>query len=78
MMIEWWGPIIHEFYAGSEGNGFVHVVQKNGYCRGTVGKPIWWHTSYALTMHLRDTYGEEGTIWFEGDSDFKYHKDDKN
>ena len=23
MMIEWWGPIIHEFYAGSEGNGFI-------------------------------------------------------
>ncbi|MFM9121991.1 MAG: AMP-binding protein, partial [Actinomycetota bacterium] len=23
-MIDWWGPIIHEYYAGSEGNGFVY------------------------------------------------------
>ena len=23
-MIEWWGPIIHEYYAGTEGNGFVY------------------------------------------------------
>ena len=24
-MIEWWGPIIHEYYAGTEGNGFVYT-----------------------------------------------------
>ncbi|MBT5791637.1 MAG: AMP-binding protein, partial [Gammaproteobacteria bacterium] len=24
-MIEWWGPVIHEYYAGSEGNGFVAI-----------------------------------------------------
>ena len=23
-MIEWWGPVIHEYYAGTEGNGFVY------------------------------------------------------
>jgi acyl-CoA synthetase (AMP-forming)/AMP-acid ligase II len=23
-MIDWWGPVIHEYYAGSEGNGFVY------------------------------------------------------
>ena len=21
-MIAWWGPMIHEYYAGTEGNGF--------------------------------------------------------
>ena len=21
-MIEWWGPVIHEYYAGTEGNGY--------------------------------------------------------
>ena len=24
-MIDWWGPIIHEYYAGSEGNGFCTI-----------------------------------------------------
>ena len=24
-MIEWWGPVIHEYYAGTEGNGFVMI-----------------------------------------------------
>ena len=23
-MIEWWGPVLHEYYAGTEGNGFVY------------------------------------------------------
>ncbi|HMO42019.1 MAG TPA: AMP-binding protein, partial [Phenylobacterium sp.] len=24
-MMEWWGPVIHEYYAGSEGNGVCHI-----------------------------------------------------
>ena len=24
-MLDWWGPIIHEYYAGSEGNGFCAI-----------------------------------------------------
>jgi long-chain acyl-CoA synthetase len=24
-MLDWWGPIIHEYYAGTEGNGFVYA-----------------------------------------------------
>src|SRR5690606_9964120 len=23
-MIDWWGPVLHEYYAGTEGNGFVY------------------------------------------------------
>ena len=29
-MIEWWGPVIYEYYAGSEGNGFVAINSENG------------------------------------------------
>ena len=30
-MIEWWGPIINEYYAGSEGNGFcAHQQSSSG------------------------------------------------
>ena len=31
-MIEWWGPVIHEYYAGTEGNGFV-LLQLRGLAR---------------------------------------------
>ena len=24
-MIDWWGPVLHEYYAGTEGNGFCYV-----------------------------------------------------
>src|SRR5207344_3022443 len=24
-IIDWWGPIVHEYYAGTEGNGFCYV-----------------------------------------------------
>ena len=27
-MIEWWGPIIKEYYAGTEGNGFCFIHQR--------------------------------------------------
>ena len=41
MMIEWWGPIIHEFYAGSEGNGFIACNSEEWLAHeGTVGKRL--------------------------------------
>ena len=30
-MIEWWGPVIHEYYAGTEGNGFVYCNSESGW-----------------------------------------------
>ncbi len=75
-MIEWFGPVIHEYYAGTEGNGFV-------YCNsamwleheGTVGTPI------GCTVHIVGEDGEEvpngesGTVYFEGGATFEYHND---
>ena len=29
-MIDWWGKIIHEYYAGTEGNGFVTATVRTG------------------------------------------------
>jgi long-chain acyl-CoA synthetase len=75
-MIEWWGPVIHEYYAGTEGNGFVACNSEEWLAhKGTVGK--------ALTgvMHICDEDGKElpnyesGTIYFEGATNFEYHND---
>ena len=53
-MIEWWGPIIHEYYAGTEGNGFVLLQQRQWLAHpGTVGTPI------DCTLHIVGEDGEE-------------------
>ncbi len=75
-MIDWFGPVIHEYYAGTEGNGFVYCNSEMwlGH-KGTVGMPI------NCTVHVVDEDGrevdpgEEGTIYFGGGSTFEYHGD---
>jgi long-chain acyl-CoA synthetase len=75
-MIEWFGPIIHEYYAGTEGNGFVYCNSEMWLAHpGTVGSPI------ACTVHIVGEDGQElpryesGTIYFEGGASFEYHND---
>jgi acyl-CoA synthetase (AMP-forming)/AMP-acid ligase II len=77
-IIEWFGPIIHEYYAGTEGNGFVYCNSQDWLAhKGTVGKPI------VGVVHIVDEDGEEaptgesGTVYFEGEaaSTFEYHND---
>jgi len=77
-MIEWWGPIIHEYYAGTEGNGFVYTNSTDWLAhRGSVGKAL------IGTLHIVGDDGEEvpqgesGTVYFEGEaaSTFEYHND---
>jgi acyl-CoA synthetase (AMP-forming)/AMP-acid ligase II len=75
-MIDWWGPVIYEYYAGTEGNGFVHCNAEEWLAHpGTVGKSILG------TIHICDEdgaeqpNGEPGTIYFAGSSSFEYHND---
>ena len=75
-MIEWWGPVIHEYYAGTEGNGFCYVGSEDWLAHpGTVGKPL------TGILHICDEEGnevpagEEGGIYFESDTVFEYHND---
>jgi long-chain acyl-CoA synthetase len=75
-MIEWFGPVLHEYYAGTEGNGFVYCNSDQWLAHpGTVGTPI------ACTVHIVGEDGDElpvgesGTIYFEGGAQFEYHND---
>ncbi|MGI9323215.1 MAG: AMP-binding protein [Pseudomonadales bacterium] len=75
-MIEWWGPIIHEYYGATEAFGFTFCDTAEWLAhRGTVGKVI------AGTLHILDEdgkpspKGEPGEIWFERASDFEYYND---
>ena len=75
-IIEWFGPIVHEYYAGTEGNGFVYCNSAMWLAHeGTVGTPI------GCTVHICNDDGddipayESGTIYFEGGASFEYHND---
>ena len=75
-MIEWWGPVIHEYYAGTEGNGFVYCNSEMWLAHpGTVG------TAISGVVHICDEEGNElprgesGTVFFEGGGTFEYHND---
>ena len=77
-MIEWWGPVLHEYYAGTEGNGFIYTNSEDWLAHpGTVGKAL------IGTVHIVGDDGEElpvgepGTIYFEGEAaaTFEYHND---
>jgi long-chain acyl-CoA synthetase len=75
-IIEWFGPIVYEYYAGSEGNGLTSVDSVTWLShRGTVGKPV------VGQIHIVDEEGEElpagedGLVYFSGGTDFEYYGD---
>ena len=77
-MIEWWGKIIHEYYAGTEGNGFAIATV-------TIGSATKERSEKAIlgTLHIVDDDGAElpvgeiGGVYFESDGNFEYHNDPK-
>ena len=75
-MIDWWGPILHEYYSGTEGNGFVYCNSEEWLAHpGTVGR------SLLGPLHILDDGGQElptgerGKIFFESSLSFEYHRD---
>ena len=75
-MLAWFGPVIHEYYAGSEGNGFIYASPDAWLAHeGTVGTPI------NCVLHICGEDGEEvprgesGTVFFESAAVFEYHND---
>jgi long-chain acyl-CoA synthetase len=75
-MIAWWGPIIHEYYAGTEGNGFCAISSPEWLThKGSVGRGL-----NAQVMICNDE-GEplppraEGLVFFAGGGEFEYHGD---
>jgi acyl-CoA synthetase (AMP-forming)/AMP-acid ligase II len=77
-MIEWWGPVLHEYYAGTEGNGMCYVNSADWLAHpGTVGRPILGEVRICSENGEEVPVGEEGTIYFAGATGFHYHNDPK-
>lgn len=76
-MIDWWGPIIWEYYAGSESNGSTFISSEQWLQKpGSVGKPA------VGLIHVCDELGNElepfavGKVYFEQEGPgFQYYND---
>jgi fatty-acyl-CoA synthase len=78
-MIEWWGPVIYEYYAGTEGNGFTFVTSQEWLTKpGTVGRALTGIIRVCDENGDEVPRGTEGQIFFEpteGMVPFEYHND---
>jgi acyl-CoA synthetase (AMP-forming)/AMP-acid ligase II len=75
-MIEWWGPIVYEYYSATEGMGATFINSEEALAKpGSVGRAM------VGVIHVLDEHGNElgpneiGTISFSGGPRFEYHKD---
>ncbi len=76
-MIDWWGPVIMEYYGSSEGIGFT-IIDSQGWLthKGSVGPAL------VGKLHIVDDDGKElpvgeiGTVYFSGEqSRFSYYNE---
>lgn len=75
-MIEWWGPIIHEYYAGSEGNGLTWITSEDWMShKGSVGKPLHGVPHICDEDGNELPAGEAGMIYFSDTTPPTYHND---
>jgi len=78
-MIEWWGPVVHEYYSGTEGMGMTWITADEALTHpGSVGRAIYGQ------VHVCGDHGEElpvgadGVVYFGGRADtptFEYNHD---
>ena len=79
-MIAWWGPVLYEYYAGTEGNGSTFITSQEWLNKkGSVGKAL------SGILHICDENGDEvprgteGQVFFEPSDPnlpaFEYHND---
>ncbi len=75
-MIDWWGPVLREYYAGTEGNGFTYISSEEWLARpGSVGRALLGTIRICDEEGNEVAPGTEGQVFFEGGSPFSYHND---
>jgi long-chain acyl-CoA synthetase len=76
-MLNWWGPILIEYYGATEGHGGTQIDATDWLAHpGSVGRPVYG------SVHILDEQGQElptgevGTVYFAGGATFEYHNSD--
>jgi len=76
-MLDWWGPIVHEYYAGTEGAGTCLIGPQEWLEHpGSVGRSVSGRVMILDGSGNELPTGEVGQIWFESSADFRYLNDD--
>ncbi len=75
-MIEWWGPVIDEYYSGTENVGFTMCSSAEWLAhRGSVGRPVGCEVHIVGEDGNEVATGETGGVYFSGSGGFSYHND---
>jgi long-chain acyl-CoA synthetase len=76
-MIAWWGPIIHEYYSSTEGNGATFINTGEWLRKpGSVGRSALGHAHICDDSGRELPVGEVGLVYFEREElPFEYHLD---
>jgi fatty-acyl-CoA synthase len=75
-MIAWWGPIIFEYYGGSEGSGMT-IIDANTWLthKGSVGPAVVGELRICDEAGDEVSVGELGTVYFANGPKFEYHNE---
>jgi len=75
-MLDWWGMIIHEYYAGTEDIGSTAITPEEWVAHpGSVGRPLNEVHIVGDDIEVDLPVGETGTVYFAGGREFEYHND---
>ncbi|MGW8204988.1 acyl-CoA synthetase (plasmid) [Sphingomonas bisphenolicum] len=75
-MIDWWGPIVHEYYSGTETCGITALSSAEWLERpGSVGRAILGTVKILDAAGRELPPGETGDVYFADGPRFEYHND---
>jgi long-chain acyl-CoA synthetase len=75
-MIDWWGPVLHEYYGATEGNGFTVDTSSDWLAHpGTVGRAVLGEVVILDDEGNELPPGEPGLVYFRGATNFEYFND---
>ena len=75
-MIDWWGPVLYEFYSGTELVGRTSLDSHEWLAHpGSVGRPEFGEVHIVDEAGDTVPVGQTGVIYFSGGGRFQYHND---
>ena len=74
-MLDWWGPIIHEYYSGTEDIGSTFITPRSGSRIPARSVGRWTSATSSARTARSCPLGQAGVVYFAGGRPFEYHND---